>query len=206
MWTILAMLVVLVILLFAEYLSRSKNIHAELTRKLVHMAVGTFVAFWPFFLSWHQIEFLSIAFLIAIGVSIKLNIFRAIHAVRRGILGEVLFAVVIGFLAVISANKWAFAAALLNLSLADGAAAVVGTLWGDNSQYKVFGKIKSRVGTAAFLVTSFLITAFYFAASGAPLSIGLLLGVPITAAIAENVAVNGIDNLVVPMIVALLLS
>lgn len=200
------MLVVLAILLFAEYLSRSKNIHAELTRKLVHMAVGTFVAFWPFFLSWHQIEFLSIAFLGSVGVSIKLNIFRAIHAVRRGILGEVLFAVVIGFLAVFSANKWAFMAALLNLSLADGAAAVIGTLWGDNSQYKVFGKTKSRVGTAAFLVTSFLITALYFAASGVAFSPGLLFGVPVTAAIAENIAVNGIDNLVVPMIVALLLS
>ena len=55
LWTALALLAVLALLLFAEYIARTRNIHTELTRKFVHMSVGTFVAFWPFFSSWHEI-------------------------------------------------------------------------------------------------------------------------------------------------------
>ena len=51
MLTVLAIFVVLLILVFAEYLSRFKGVHSELTRKLVHILVGAYVAFWPFFLS-----------------------------------------------------------------------------------------------------------------------------------------------------------
>ena len=56
MWTIVAIVVVFLILIFAEYLSRYKGVHSELTRKLVHILVGMFVAFWPLFLSWQQIQ------------------------------------------------------------------------------------------------------------------------------------------------------
>src|SRR6185503_8307835 len=99
MLTIVALAGVFLILVLAEYLSRYKGVHSELTRKLVHTAVGAFVAFWPFFLSWHQIQFIALAFLVVVLVSIKLDIFGSIHAVKRNVAGEVLFAVVIGLLA-----------------------------------------------------------------------------------------------------------
>src|SRR6185436_5556240 len=126
MLTIVAVAVVFLILVFAEYLSRYKGVHSELTRKIVHVLVGMFVAFWPFFLSWQQIQVLSLLFLVVVVISIKLNIFGSIHAVSRNKMGEVLFAVIIGLLAFISSDPWIFAAAMLHLSLADGLAAVIG--------------------------------------------------------------------------------
>lgn len=194
------------ILVFAEYLSRLKDIHAELTRKLVHVAVGTFVAFWPFFLSWRQIQLLSLAFFVVISLSIRLNIFRSIHAVKRSITGELLFAVVIGLLALIVTDKWIFMAAMLHLSLADGLAAVIGLGWGDTNSYKVMGKDKSIAGSSAFLVSSFCILAVYAIFSHSDTSFVTLLWLPFVATAVENIAVNGTDNLVMPMLIAVVLT
>ena len=204
--TILVVLVTFCILIGAEYLSRSKQIHAELTRKLVHVVVGTFVAFWPFFLTWREIQLLSLAFFLVICISIRLNIFRSIHAVKRGMTGELLFAIVIGLLALISTNEWVFAAAMLHLSLADGMAAIVGLGWGDTNSYKVMGKTKSIAGSVAFLVSSFCILALYGVLAHSTTSFLTILWLPVLATITENVAVNGTDNLVMPMLIAIVLT
>lgn len=204
--TILVVLVTFVILVAAEYLSRAKQIHAELTRKMVHVAVGTFVAFWPFFLTWRQIQLLSLAFFIVLCVSIKLNIFRSIHAVRRGITGELLFAVAIGLLALISTNEWIFMAAMLHLSIADGLAALIGVGWGDNNSYKVWGKTKSIVGSSAFLISSFCILAAYGIFAHSSTSFLTIVWLPFIATATENLAVQGTDNLVMPMLIAAVLT
>lgn len=206
LWTILVVAITFCILLGAEYLSRAKDIHAELTRKLVHVAVGSFVAFWPFFLSWRQIQLLSLAFFVVICISIKFNIFSSIHAVKRSITGELLFAIVIGLLATINSNEWVFMAAMLHLSLADGLAAVVGLGWGDNNGYKVFGRMKSLAGSVAFLVTSFCILAVYALFADSTTSFATLLWLPFVATAVENLAVQGTDNLVMPMTIALVLG
>ncbi len=206
MGALLAVFIVFVILLFAEYLARRTTLHAELTRKFVHMMVGTFVAFWPFFISWRQIEMLSVAFLVVILISVRLTIFRAIHTVPRKAVGEILFAMVIGFLALLSSTKWIFGAAMLHLSLGDGIAAVVGLSLGDGNQYKVFRHVKSIAGTSAFLVTSLIIMIGYVMLSGAPASLTALLVVPVAATLTENMAVNGTDNLLMPLVVALILG
>lgn len=206
MWTIVAVAVVFLILIFAEYLSRYKGVHSELTRKLVHILVGVFVAFWPFFLSWRQIQLLSLAFLAVVFLSIWLNIFKSIHAVERNVAGEVLFAMVVGILALLSTDEWVFAAAMLHLSLADGMAAIIGVMWGDRNQYKVFGHIKSVAGTLAFFVTSLCIMILYTIFSDASPSVTLLLWVPLLAALTENAAVSGTDNLVIPLLVAFVLT
>lgn len=204
--TALVVIVTFLILVGAEYLSRLRNIHAELTRKMVHVAVGTFVAFWPFFLTWRQIQLLSLAFFIVICISIRLNIFRSIHAVKRGITGELLFAVVIGLLAIISTNEWVFMAAMLHLSIADGLAAIIGLGWGDRNSYKVLGRTKSIAGSAAFLVTSFIILAVYGLFAGSSTSFITLLWLPFVATAAENIAVQGTDNLVMPLLIAIVLT
>jgi phytol kinase len=203
--TALVVLVTFCILVGAEYLSRSKDIHAELTRKLVHVAVGTFVAFWPFFLSWRQIQLLSLAFFAVVCVSIKFNIFNSIHAVKRSISGELLFAIVIGLLALIATDKWVFMAAMLHLSLADGLAAVVGLGWGGNNSYKVFGRTKSIAGSAAFLVTSVAILVVYAIFSNSTTSFSTYVWLPVLAVVTENLAVQGTDNLIMPMVIAFVL-
>jgi phytol kinase len=204
--TILVVFVTFCILVFSEWLSRAKQIHAELTRKLVHIAVGTFVAFWPFFLSWGQIQFLSLAFFVVVSLSVKFDVFRSIHAVKRNAMGELLFAAVVGLLALISTSDWVFMAAMLHLSLADGLAAIIGLGWGDTNSYKVLGRTKSIAGSLAFLVTSFCILIIYGIFANSSTSFFTLLWLPFVATAAENVAVQGTDNLVMPMLIAVVLT
>lgn len=120
--------------------------------------------------------------------------------------GELLFAIVIGLLASISPNNWVFTAAMLHLSISDGIAAIAGVLWGDNNSYKVFGRTKSLVGSAAFLLSSLIILAAYHAVSGSTTSVATILWLPLVATATENLAVQGTDNLVMPMIIALVLA
>jgi len=202
----LAVLVVFVILIFSEYLSRYRGVHSELTRKFVHILVGIFVAFWPFFLSWGQIQFLALAFLVVVGVSVKLHIFKSIHAVERNTMGEVLFALVIGILAFIVTNKWVFAASMLHLSLADGFAALVGLGWGDHNKYKIFGHTKSVAGSLAFFFTSVFIMVWYIHFSHAPVGSFNLLILPVMATVTENLAINGTDNMAIPLLVGFALT
>jgi len=204
--TVLVILVTFCILVGSEYLSRSRQIHAELTRKFVHVAVGTFVAFWPFFLSWREIQVLSLAFFAVVCISIKFNIFRSIHAVKRSITGELLFAVVIGLLALIVTSKWVFMAAMLHLSLADGLAAIVGLGWGEKNGYKVFGRTKSVAGSLAFFTASVCILIIYAVFAHGSTSLATFLWLPLVATATENIAVQGTDNLVMPIFIALVLT
>jgi phytol kinase len=206
MLALLAVFSVFVVLLLAEYLSRYKGVHSELTRKLVHIVVGVFVAFWPFFLSWSQIQLLSLAFLVVVIVSVKLNIFRAIHAVQRNAMGEILFAAVLGILAFIVTDKWVFAAAMLHLSVADGLAAVVGLGWGENNGYKILGHSKSVAGSVAFFICSILIMIAYVTFSPGTATPVSLLWLPVAATLAENFAIKGTDNIVIPLLVGLVLT
>lgn len=206
MLTALAVIVVLAILICSEYLSRYRGVHSELTRKFVHILVGIFVAFWPFFLSWGQIQFLSMAFLVVVALSVKFHVFRSIHAVERDTVGEVLFALVIGILAFIVTDEWIFAAAMLHLSLADGLAAIVGLGWGDHNKYKVFGHVKSIAGSLTFFFAAVVIMIWYVALSDAAPTVFNILILPVLATITENLAVRGTDNMAIPLLVGLALT
>lgn len=201
---LLTVLAVLLILLGSELWWRRRISHSEFSRKFVHITVGSFVAFWPFFLDWDQIKFLGVAFLIVVGISKYLHIFKAIHSVQRPTLGELCFALAVGLVAVMTHDKWIYMAALLQMSLADGFAAVMGVRYGRQS-YLVFSHRKSLVGTITFFVTSLAILIAYSHLASAHLGVAFVIGVAALAAIIENLAVAGLDNLVVPIIIAFLL-
>lgn len=205
-WTALVFLAMLATLLLAEYLSLKRNLHSELSRKFVHVTVGTFAAFWPFFLSWGQIQLLSIVALVGMVASLKLNLFQSMHNVTRTTYGEILSVVAVGTLAFLVHDPWVFAAAMLHLSLADGLAAVAGLAWGKSNGYKVLGLAKSVAGTATFFVVSVLIIVGYLVFSGNELPLGTLILLPIVTTAAENLSGRGTDNLIIPLLVALVLT
>jgi dolichol kinase len=201
---LLTLAVVAAALLLNEWWWHGRT-HGEVSRKFVHITVGSFVAFWPLFLSWRQIELLSAAFVAGVLVSQQLGIFKAIHSVQRPTWGEVFFGASVGLVALTTHNPAIYAVALLHMSLADGLAAIFGVKFGASNAYQVFGHRKSVVGTLAFAVTSALILAVFawhqhigFHLSFVPLILG--------AAIIENLAVRGFDNLLIPLLVAFVLS
>lgn len=205
---LLATVPVVVILLISEYGWRKKLVRGEAARKLVHILVGSFVAFWPHFLSRGEILIMSVAFFCVVVFSQVFNIFSAIHGNGGRQFGEILFAASIGFVAVVAPSDWAFTVAILHMSLADGLAGLVGSHWGATSSYVVFGHKKSLVGSVTFMAVSFVIIVLAVAVSpqlavNRPLVLALI---PFVSAGAENIGVLGTDNLLVPVSVLLLLQ
>jgi dolichol kinase len=191
---VLTIIIVFVLLGLNELWWRRHPVHSELSRKFIHVTVGSFVAFWPYFLGWHEIQFLSIAFLAVIAISKYLHVFQAIRS-----------AVAVGAITLITHDKAIYAASLLQMSLADGFAAVIGTRYGNRQKYLVFGYTKSVLGTTTFLIVSLVVLMAFSHYAHVYLGLGLIAGIAAAATIIENLAIRGLDNILVPLAVALLL-
>ncbi len=203
---VLTVTVIFVLLVCSEIWWRTRRPKDEFSRKFIHIAVGSFAAFWPFYLSWNQILLLSAAFVVVVSVSKSLRIFQAIHSVERPTWGEVFFALAVGLLALITHDHWIYAAALLHMSLADGLAAITGVTWGQRTRYKVLGHPKSLVGSATFFVISLVILAGYVAVTDRPLAIGMMVTLALASTAVENFGLEGLDNLCVPLLVGVILN
>jgi phytol kinase len=202
---VLTLLAVFVILVANELWWRKRSVHGELSRKFVHITVGSFVAFWPFYLSWHEIELLSIAFFIVVGASKYLKLFQAIHSVQRPTAGELMFAVSIGVIALLTHDEWIYAASLMQMAWADGMAAVIGVQYGAPTSYRIFNHTKSVVGTLTFFIVSYIVLLIFNNAGGLGIQPYWLVLASALGSIFENLAVWGLDNLAVPLVVALVL-
>ena len=203
MLILLTALAVFALLLISEFWHRRRGPHGELSRKFVHITVGSFVAYWPHYLSADTIKLFSVAFLVVAMLSKYFHIFRAIHSVQRPTQGEFWFALVVGLLAfTIYQHPHIYTTALLEMSLADGLAAVIGTRYGNRYRYSVFGAPKSVIGTSTFFVVTCVILARYSMMTPGALSLSILVPVALIATLLENVAVRGLDNLAVPVFIA----
>lgn len=197
----------LIVLYVAEVILVGKlNHQPELSRKLVHLAHGLAAATWPFFVQYKTIIYVELIFLGCVIIARRARIFKGLEAVKRKTCGEMFFPLGIIAVALMNPNKWIFAAAILHLALADSAAALVGTN-GRRHEYYIFGHRKTVEGSTAFWLVSLVIMIVLL--SLAPLSfsssLGLLLLLPVVATFLENTGVFGIDNFIVPVVVAFVL-
>ncbi|MCA9327189.1 hypothetical protein KDA14_01540 [Candidatus Saccharibacteria bacterium] len=202
----ITVVVVLAILLFSEFGWRKYWLHGEIGRKFVHITVGTFVAFWPYFLEWDSIRLLSLAFFVVVLASMHLKIFQALGSVQRPTYGEIFFALSVGLLTLITQSKGVYAAAILQMALADGFAAIVGGHYGTQNKYHLFGRTKSIVGSLTFFVISLALLIGYATFSDNGLAWQYILAGALGATLLENMAALGFDNLLVPVAIGLLLE
>lgn len=206
---LLSLVAIYFLIKLAEKLRRDHKLKPEVTRKFVHISVGTFVAFWPFFMSNWIIFIICFAFIGVVVLSRLLGWFDSIHAVERKTWGDILFPLGIAMTLLVANNKYIFMVAMLHLALADGIAALVGEKWGHKTIYRVNGYKKTLVGNLAFFATSIaiMLAVAYVGNFGfSHLNIVGLIAVPIIATILETIAIGGMDNLVVPVILAFILN
>lgn len=199
----LSLIGVWILLQLGEQLRR-RHYHPEIVRKFVHITVATLAATWPFYMSWTYIVLLSLLLFLGVLASWRYGYFKAVRGARRHGWGELFFAMSIGFTALLASGqtgKWIFVAAMLSLGLADGLAAVVGTLFGEKHRYKVFGHTKSRAGTIAFWIAMILIVWFCAISRGPRDSWMTLVWLPPLVTFCENIGVEGLDNIIVPLLV-----
>ena len=100
--------IVFVILLLNEYLWKKRILRGEASRKFMHIIIGTFGAFWPFFLTYGQIFIISMG---ALGFIILLRytkVFRSLYTVRRKSWGDLIAPATIGILATLEPTKLVF--------------------------------------------------------------------------------------------------
>ena len=206
MFVLLSLALIAALLIANELIWRKKDTHQEHQRKIIHIVVGSFAAFFPLYMSWTDIRLISLAFLVVVGLSKALNIFSSIHQVDRFSLGEICFALAVGGLTFITSTDWIYIASLLQMSLADGLAAIVGVNFGKNNSYKVFGATKSVVGSLTCFIVSLAILIITVLISNAHINFWILVMASLIATIVENIAVYGLDNLFLPLVVAVILS
>ena len=203
---ILALGPILLMLVVSEYFWRKKLVRGESSRKLLHIIIGAYVATWPAFLSFSTIQNISAAFLVVVLLSQRFNIFKAINDVKRKTWGDVLYALGIGLAATLTRDPWIFAVASLFMSLSDGMAGLVGSHFGKNSRYTIFGNKKSIVGTLAFILCSFAILIGVQSVHSLAITPLMFVVLPFMAAALENLGALGSDNILIPVLVVLALS
>lgn len=206
---ILAMMAVFVLLVFAEKIQKYEHLNPEVSRKFVHITVGSFVAFWPFFIPDDMIYAICVAFIVVILFTRMSGLFPSIHRVPRKTWGDILFPVGIAGTLFLADDPWIFTAAILHLSLADGFAALIGERYGKNNAYKILGYKKTLAGNMAFFLISMSITAalvWFNPGSFSMIATSVLIIVPIFTTTIESLAVRGSDNILVPISLTLLLN
>lgn len=194
---------ILLILLIAEMLHERKVLKGEYLRKLVHIAAGGFIAFWPWLISFQTITYLGVAMLAIMLANRYIKFFHYHGHMPRPSYGDYFFAVAIIASSLLTDNNIFFAIAILEVAVADGLAAVAGTAYGKQWGYKVLGFKKTVIGSMVFwIATTSILTAGLLAAHENftfETYYYLLLLLPPGLTLLENFAVYGIDNLLIPV-------
>ena len=191
----------------AEYLGKHKILKGENQRKFVHIGVGTFVAFWPWLISWETIQFIGLAMLLVVLLSRHQHprFWRFNKISKRESYGDIFFALAIIASALLTDVKIFFALAILNLALADGVAAVIGLNFGKHWRYKIYHHTKTVIGTMVFwLVLIYIMgTGLLFAHDliGFDGYVLLVVVLPSVLTLLENISVMGLDDLLIPVVV-----
>lgn len=208
---IVAAIGIAVLLILSEIGWKRFQLRDELARKFVHVTSGSFIATFGFWVPYRWIMVLSVGFILVNIINRYTNFFHAIHAVERKSWGDVLFGAGVFAAAWLEPSGWLFFAAIMQVSLADGFAAIAGVTYGmKHGRYYLFGQPKSVVGSLVFVSVSFVVlTAVlfldpYFADPFSLLPFVLVLSLMLTCL--ENLAVFGADNLVLPIATILCLG
>jgi phytol kinase len=181
----------------------------EARRKFLHVSTGLALAAGPVLFQSAIPLVVSVALLelwfglLRYSVTVRRRLGAVLYGVRRqDSLGDLLFP--LGFLAVylLSGGRGAlFWAPLLALTLADAAAALVGTRLGKHP-FLLWRAKKTLEGTAAFFLVSFSTTALVLLASSSlegagAAQVAIIFAVALSAV--EALSSRGWDNLLVPL-------
>lgn len=199
---------ILLILVSSEILLRKKIVGGETARKFVHILAGSVIAFLPFYISYQWIVLLGVGFVVINLINRYTSIFNAIHTINRKSYGDLFFGMAVIFCALLELPNWIFAAAILQVSISDGLAALIGSHFGKNP-YKVLGHNKTLLGSWVFAISSMaiVIVAGQFGGLSNFYNINaLILLAPLVLTGVENISGYGLDNLTIPMATVVLFS
>ena len=175
----------------------------EWSRKLVHIGSGAVVLIaWAFAIDRRIAVPAAATITLLAALNHRLRVLPAVEDVGRASYGTVAYGASITLL------LWQYwpqhaatvAAGVLVMALGDGLAGLLGPLWASAS-WQVFGQRRSLLGTGTMAGASLIVLSGLSLAVGGP-AWPQLLAIAMAAALLEQLAVAGIDNLTVPLGVA----
>jgi phytol kinase len=180
-----------------------KKLHfnPDVTRKIAHTIAGFITIFTPYYLTKWEIFFIGIIFSIILTFTKIFKLIPSIHSVQRKTLGEIFFPLGIALSAIIflPSNTVAFQCGILVLAVSDALAAIIGIKFGKHV-FNIFGNKKSLEGSIAFFITTGLILL------GFDVDFVHILIVSLLLTIVEFFLVFGLDNLILPILSAYILT
>ncbi|MDX9848036.1 MAG: hypothetical protein RBT74_13720 [Tenuifilaceae bacterium] len=173
------------------------------SRKATHISLGLFVLILPNYLSKWEIVLMALVFTLTLLIS-RVRHILSLHNIKRHSWGEVFYPISVGILALVCLPDYinAFYAGILCLALSDASAAMVGGVM-PIKQIR-FGKHTKTVGGVAgfFVVTVCILSIIYLPLGG---DFFTLIIIALILSLSELITFYGSDNLVVPIVAAILL-
>lgn len=180
----------------------------EVLRKGLHISMGlTTLSFpWLFDTPWPVVLVAGASALAFLAFRARFVLFRrlarAMQGLKRVSVGEYCFVVATCAVFVLAADDPVlYCIPMLLLTLADSAAALVGTTWGRH-RYLTMGDYKTLEGSAAFFVVAFVCIAVplaWFTPASHPESLAVAALIAIAVTVLEAAVGGGFDNLLVPL-------
>jgi phytol kinase len=198
------------LLIIAEFLGKYKILKGEYHRKFLHITAGSFIAFWPWLISWDAIKFIGLMMLAVTLANRYIGLFNYRGRVGRASEGDIFLALSIFLLPFTTDIKVFFAVAILEVALADGLAAVGGIKYGKNWTYKILGHKKTIIGSMVFWIASLVILGVGLLPAHTLIPfqeyVLIVLFVPPVLTLAENLCFFGLDNLIIPLLTIAILN
>lgn len=185
----------------------------EIKRKAIHVGMGLSCLSFPWlFSSWIWVAALCAASLALLSWVRQREMLAGspsvLHDIDRRSLGESCFPVaVVAVFALAKGEAWRYVIPILVLTLADAAGALVGVRYG-RQKFRVFSGLKTTEGSLLVFLVAFLsvhVPLLLLTETGRAETLLIALVLAILAMLVEAISVRGLDNLVLPVLVALLL-
>jgi uncharacterized protein (TIGR00297 family) len=209
---------VLLTLFIAEILRRKDKVSGSTSRKIVHLSVGNVVLLFPYVFSniWFAligpIFFIPFTYFTCPGSPIKK--FRLKGVGEGHTYGTVFYAISLTVLVILffspdqnNPSNIILFGAFMPLVWGDGISAVVGSKFGNDKAYKIFGGTKTLLGSwaAAFATFGAVTISCIILSQPAALSVYLGLITGFVTAFIEAMTPKGFDNIAVPAANAIVL-
>ena len=206
---------IFIFLIINELIYKRLGMEGEFTRKFAHFAATLATLPFPYIFPSHwYVLVLALIFGLFLLVTWRNRQLGSIHSIERKSWGSYLLPLSIYLTFLISdltGNKFIYILPMLILAVCDPLAAILGmNIKKMNGMINIFGKpiLKTWIGSGTFFILSFVISliALYLHLAVLDLkTFWLALSVAITGTLAELISWRGIDNLTVPLSVALVL-
>ena len=183
----------------------------EASRKYIHILLGNWWLIAMFFFDsviWAAI--LPLLFVFVNYFSHKYNLIKSMERAdgeEKDTLGTVFYAVSLFVLVIFTfgviKKPWVGLLGIFTMAYGDGFAAVLGKKL-KSKEFNILGSTKTLYGSLTMFIVTFLIHILYFGIAGIEYFIIKAIIVAIFATLLEAVSIKGTDNIVVPILTAVL--